>query len=168
MGCSFFAHGPLVVFSADAVPSQGRKPKLPCKKLLEKVAPASLKSSIQSLADGQNIDVSVRAGLKDGDVQLGARFELRQEAKTANRPRKEKAKEKEKEKETIDLQAMAVDLAFGKEKIFDAFMVERTRQMFASMGADTVVSAIECRANDMALVTLSVTPIESSRQIKVF
>merc|ERR1712070_1173258 len=95
-------------------------------------------------------------GLKgDGDVQLGARFELSQEWHESH---KKSGVKKEKEKEKIDLQAMAVDLALGKEKVFDAFTVKRTRQMFASMGGHTVVSAIECRANDMALVSLSVSP----------
>lgn len=158
MGCSFFVHGPLVMFTVNPAVNGQSKPKPRCDKLLQKVAPSSLTTALQSFAYGAGLEMSIRAGLTDGDVQLGARFQLadqwRGKIGTASG------------KSTKDLQSMAVDLALGKEKIFDAFMVERTRQMFASMGADTWVSAIECRANDMALVTLSVSPVESTGKMQ--
>merc|ERR1719321_1705983 len=113
--------------------------------LLQRVVPASKRAAAQSVASGSGIETSIRAGLKGGELQLGARVEFREvkeQRRSSNR----------------DLQSLAVDLALGREKVFDAFMIERTRQMFASMGGRTVVSAIECRANDMALVTLNVSP----------
>jgi hypothetical protein len=143
MGCSLFAHGPLVSFTVASMHQGQPNQKMHRENLLQRVVPVSKRAAAQSVASGSGIETSIRAGLKGGELQLGARFEFREEQRrSSNR----------------DLQSMAVDLALGREKVFDAFMIERTRQMFASMGGRTVVSAIECRANDMALVTLNVSP----------
>merc|ERR1712192_142073 len=101
-------------------------------------------TKVKNVAYGKGIEIGVRAGINNGDLRLGAqlRFAADPQAKPAG----------------AELQSLAVDLALGKEKLFDAFLVERVRQTFTSLGGKTAVNAIECRAHDLALITLQVSP----------
>jgi len=146
MGCSLFAHGPLVLFTINRIGEKCR-----CDRLLQKVAPASLTRAVQSLAYSSSVRMSVRAGQLCEGAQLGALFEL----SGAQPGDGEAGFEK-------DLQSLAVDLALGKERLFDAILLERFRQTLASVGASTTVTSIECRADDVALVTLSVSSCGTS------
>merc|ERR1712194_922450 len=116
MGCSLFMHGPIVMFTVVQGDSQM---KLRCDPVLQQVVPESLGKAVQNLAYGSGIETSIRGGLKNGEMLLGAHFAFNEQL--AGKSSKK------------DLQSMALDLALGKEKVFDAFMIERTRQMFASM-----------------------------------
>jgi hypothetical protein len=140
IGSSFFSHGPLMLFSMQRAPE---RPRELCDKLFAKVAPPSLIRAVRNLASGKDVRTGVRTENKDGKLRLGARFELVEAANS--------------QRAGIDLQSLAVDLALGRERLFDAFLVERVRQTFRSLGGDAVVSAIECRANDTAVVTLQIS-----------
>jgi len=149
MGCSLFAHGPLVLFS---VSQEVGLAKTVGNDLLSKVAPPSLAKAMQTLVCSPGVQTAVRVVLQDGTAKLG--LSLEDAIQRSGGKRKGK-----------DLQALAVDLALGKDKLFDPFLIERVRQMFLGVGGATVVTSIECRADDPALVTMQLTTMASERAL---
>lgn len=152
MGCSFFSDGPSASFSIrnDDPESKGEM----CDELVDSVIPAPLKRSVQSLAANPQVCTRVRIDVKGGLPLLGLQFKRLVE------------KRKLKHSITSDLQSMAFDFAMTKERkgrappgVFDAFLLERFRQMITSVGGTSEVTGIEFRLDDSALITLSVSPV---------
>lgn len=148
MGCSLFVHGPLALFTFERASHDTQALSA---SLLKAVAPKSLYKPVRDLATSTGVQIGVRAAMKDGDALLGLRCNL-----DTGDDQGYGASGTVAEKEF--LQALALDLAVGQTKVFDAFLLERLRQMLSAVGCASAVAAIECRAEDPALITLAVSP----------
>eukprot|EP00747_Dinoflagellata_sp_TGD_P181322 gnl/TRDRNA2_/TRDRNA2_35120_c0_seq1.p1 gnl/TRDRNA2_/TRDRNA2_35120_c0~~gnl/TRDRNA2_/TRDRNA2_35120_c0_seq1.p1 ORF type:complete len:863 (-),score=130.72 gnl/TRDRNA2_/TRDRNA2_35120_c0_seq1:29-2617(-) len=133
-GSSFTKAGPDLQFSATPteLPSVALGDEL-----LHHTVPTALSATVKRLAHAEGTQVAVNAALKDGHVGIGLALKLAGEE---------------------SFQSLAVDMAFGKRRTFDALHVERMRRVIAGVGATVVVAAIECRLNSPALAILRVTP----------
>eukprot|EP00933_Yihiella_yeosuensis_P073707 TRINITY_DN82432_c0_g1_i1.p1 TRINITY_DN82432_c0_g1~~TRINITY_DN82432_c0_g1_i1.p1 ORF type:complete len:774 (+),score=172.73 TRINITY_DN82432_c0_g1_i1:94-2415(+) len=134
LGCSFFSHGPLALYSLVHT-APDTKAALP-QRLLQQVAPEGVGETVRRIAASTRdkaAAMKLRADLHHGEASLGLRFE--------NPP-----------------EMLTMDLALGENQLFDALLLERLRQTLATVGGNTILSAIEVRAKDPgATVTLRLT-----------
>merc|ERR1712217_930594 len=91
-------------------------------KLMQAVAPPPIHEPVRTLATSSGVKMTVRASVKDGDAHLGLRCDLDADLHQGSGDENASIA-------TDFLQALAVDLAVGKARVFDAFLLERVRQM---------------------------------------
>jgi len=145
MGCSLFAHGPTSTLSLVEGTTSGLNPAEAAARkavLFRKAVPPAAAQQWQKLARAPGVSRLVTATLKHGLAHVGLLY-------------------------TLPGEALAIDLAVGAERIFDAVTVERLRQTISGAGGAAKITAVECWANDPAVVSLAVSSVTSGHTSRV-